>query len=98
MTKNPYEKLAHIYIRLVRGYSPTASGELEKIRAAYGARAAYYAALGLALLARKVKFEGTIDPQELYTHHLADSPEVLPLYHRAVEGLSSDLLAMSGKV
>lgn len=91
MQRNPYTRLSHIYIRLIRGYSPSASEALERILNTHGARAAYHAALGLALLARKVKHEGCIDPDELYTYHLNDTPEVLPLYHRAVEGLSSDI-------
>jgi hypothetical protein len=91
MPRNPYERLAHIYIRLIRGYSPTASQTLETILNVHGPRAAYYAALGLALLARKAKLDGSFDPCDLHTHHLDNLPEVLPLYHKAVEGLVHDI-------
>jgi hypothetical protein len=98
MPGNPYERLSYIYIRLVRGYSPQASEALEKILQSYGPRAAYCAALGVTLLLRKAKQQGYIDPCESYTHHLNDMPEVMPLYHMAVEGLSSDMQVRSGKV
>jgi hypothetical protein len=91
MTRNPYARLSQIYIRLIRGYSPSASEALGRILNTYGPRAAYYAGLGLALLARKAKHQGYLDQDELYAHHLSDMPEVLPLYHEAVDGLSSDM-------
>lgn len=91
MNRNPYTRLSQIYIRLIRGYSPHASQALEEILNTYGPRATYCAALGLASLARRAKETGGIDSIELDTHHLSDMPEVLPLYHEAVKGLSSDV-------
>jgi hypothetical protein len=91
MNRNPYSRLSHIYIRLIRGYSPHASQALENILNTHGPRAAYCAALGLASLARRAKEGDRLDFTEVDTHHLADMPEVLPLYHEAVKGLSSDV-------
>lgn len=91
MQKNPHEKLAHIYMRLVRTYSPDASRELETIYAVYGSRAAYYASQALAVMLGRVKRNVGVDPMEMVNQQLADSPEVLQLYHKAFAALTSDM-------
>jgi len=91
MNRNPYTRLSHIYIRLIRSYSPAASQALEKILNTHGPRATYYAALGLARLANRAKGDAKIDSDEFYAHHLSDMPEVMPLYQEAAGVLLSDM-------
>jgi hypothetical protein len=91
MNTNAYAKLTHVYIRLVRGYSPGASSEIENIYHLYGARAAYQAALSLSLLVNRVKRHNPIDLSELSTRNLDAVPEAIPLFQKAAAALAKDL-------
>lgn len=91
MQKDTHEKLAHIYMRLVRTYSPSASSELETIYALYGSRAAYYASQALAIMLGRVKSNVVVDPMELVNQQLADAPEAIRLYRKAFAALTNDI-------
>ena len=97
MNSNAYEKLATVYIRLVRSYSASASSEVENIYNLYGARAAYQAAMSLSLIVGRAKRNAEIDPCELATHQLADIPQAIPLFHKAAAALTEDLQIPTAK-
>lgn len=86
-----YEKHVRVFMRLVRGYSPTAAAELEDIYATYGAQAAYHAAVALSLLVGRMKRHDCLDPVSLSNDYLTELPGALDLYHKAAAALTHDL-------
>ena len=74
-----FEDVASTYTRLVRQESREAATAIEKIRAAFGSRAAIRAALILTILKTEVQQNQWIPNIGLYVDLLADYPDALPL-------------------